>query len=181
VNEDIERWLNEGLAEAVAGIPSTPPAAKQMPPALPQPTVKSKASHGGVVRNTTTRVLSGEVNNPVANPKTSDRAATPVKTVANPTPAEELNAENPALAIPTIMTGMDHGPHANGRPNPNAFVESMPNPRPEVHEAPLSWATTLKDLFDRAVRRGGIYHVGNSLFVLSIQRLKPRELKVPEH
>jgi hypothetical protein len=181
VNEDIEKWLNEGLAEAVAGIQSVPPVAKQAPPALPQPTVKGKSSHGGVVRKTTTRVLSGQLNNPVANPKTSDRAAQPVKTVANPTPAEELSAENPALAIPTIMTGMDHGPHVNGRPNSNAFVESTPNPRPEVMEAPLSWATTMKDLFDRAVRRGGLYHVGNSMFVLSIQRLKPRELTVPEH
>lgn len=176
MNPDLERWLNEGLAEAVAGVPEPPPA----PAAAQGP--KRNTKHGGVVRSTTTRVLSGQIANPVANPKAPAQAARPVKTVAPPTPEEELKAENPALAIPSMMTGMDYDSRKNGaRPNPNSFVESAPNPTPEVAEAPLSWATTLKDLYDRTVRRGGLYHVGNSMVVVSVQKLKPRALSVPEH
>jgi hypothetical protein len=166
MNEDLDAWLNADVANDVA-------KASAGQPLVPVANDKAKGlgkfgiTRGGVIRNPNTKKVT-MTSNPVATPKTTKVGMT--KAVKAPTPEEDFKAEHPALAIPTVMTGMDMDTvKRNG-----AEVSSQPAPAPVApgQPVPVTYQSTLRDLLNLAVASGGILHFGTGEFVLSIQILK---------
>jgi hypothetical protein len=136
---------------------------------------------GGVIRNPNTKRRT-QTNNPVTNPRA------PSKTVKAPTQEEDLRAENPALAFPTLMTGMD----ADAMKPSNGAVEQPPPasapapPPPAPAQVPgFNYQSTVAQLLERAIKNGGTYIFSNehiptatSTFVIAIE-VRPRASKAP--
>jgi hypothetical protein len=177
MNGDLDEWLQSDVAADVA-------KAKANEAALPTPQGPRSAQtslgktfgigRGGVIRNPNTKkvTLSG---NTVANPKPSKLGLT--KTANPPTPEEDLQAEHPALVIPSIMTGMDMD---TVKPrNGAAPAESPPSvdvPKAPVQTGqpmPVTYNSTLRELLMLAYNSGGVLHFGTGEFVLSIQLTAP--------
>lgn len=170
MNEELDAWLNADVAGDVAKSTGTPnlavPMPGEQPPANPNAKGLSKfgITRGGVIRNPNTKKVT-VTNNPVASPKTQKPLVT--KTVKAPTPQEDLAAEHPALAIPTVLTGMDMDTQKS-----NGAATEAHAPAPSTQPVPVTYDSTLKDLLLLAVASGGILHFGTGEFVLSIQILK---------
>jgi hypothetical protein len=137
---------------------------------------------GGVIRNPTTKKVT-LTGNTVTNPKPSKLGLT--KTANPPTLEEELEAEHPALAIPSIMTGMDMD---TVKPKNGAALGEAPDVPKAVKPAqtvqtgqpmPVTYDSTLGELLMLAYNSGGVLHFGTGEFVLSIQLTGPA-LKSPE-
>jgi hypothetical protein len=165
MNEDLDAWLNADVANDVAKATGASPA----PVVNPQGKGLGKfgITRGGVIRNPNTKKVT-MTSNPVATPKTTKIGMT--KAVNAPTPEEDFKAEHPALAIPTVMTGMDMDTQKRN----GAVVSSQPAPAPVApgQPVPVTYQSTLKELLNLAVASGGILHFGTGEFVLSIQILK---------
>jgi hypothetical protein len=209
---ELDNWLNEGLSESVAkaeaGLrppaqpaPETtltgyidPAAGTYINPSAPAPPAaagpqgpKSLSSmgitKGGVIRNPNTKRRT-QTNNPVTNPRA------PSKTVKAPTPEEDLRADNPALAFPTLMTGMDvdamkprNGAVEQPPPAP-ASAAPPPAPPPPVPSG-FNYQSTVAQLLERAIKNGGTYIFSNehiptatSTFVIAVE-VRPRASKAP--
>jgi hypothetical protein len=176
MNGDLDAWLNadveSDVAKAEGQASLVPSAATPLPVQNPQAKGLGKfgITRGGVIRNPNTKKVT-MLNNPVANPHPQKPPAM-TKAVKAPTPEEELKAQNPGLAIPTIMTGMDmdtqkRNGRAAGEPNP------VPAAAPQAGQPmPVTYQSTLKDLLLLAVASGGTLHFGTGEFVLSIQIIK---------
>jgi len=169
MNDDLEKWLNEGLKESVEAAAQADAAPTQ--PVAPQTNGEVKKTpslakqginvKGGVIRNPNTKRRT-QLNNPLTNPRR------PSKNV--PTEEEDKRAEligqHPGLAIPSIMTGMDSD--TRKEPEQPTEVQQAAGEAP-MAPAQLSYDTTLRELLQRALRAGGTMHWGNSRFVISIQ------------
>jgi hypothetical protein len=185
---ELDNWLNEGLSESVAKAEAalTPPtAAAPPPPAAPGPRGGLKPlstmgiTKGGVIRNPNTKRRT-QTNNPVTNPRA------PSKTVNAPTPEEDLRADNPALAFPTLMTGMDVDAM---KPRNGAVEQPPPAPAapPAAPQVPsgFNYQSTVAQLLERAIKNGGTYIFSNehiptatSTFVIAVE-VRPRASKAP--
>jgi hypothetical protein len=163
MNEDLDAWLNADVANDVAKATSGSPVVNPQGKGLG----KFGITRGGVIRNPNTKKVT-MTSNPVATPKTTKIGMT--KAVKAPTPEEDFKAEHPALAIPTVMTGMDMDTQKRN----GAVVSSQPAPAPVAPEqpVPVTYGSTLKDLLNLAVAAGGMLHFATSEFVVSIQILK---------
>jgi hypothetical protein len=136
---------------------------------------------GGVIRNSNTKRRT-QASNPITNPRA------PSKTVKAPTPEEDLRAGNPALAFPSLMTGMDVDAMkpSNGtveQPAPSAPVAPPPVP-PQVR-AGFNYQSTVAQLLERAIKNGGTYIFSNehipsasSTFVIAVE-VRPRASRAP--
>jgi hypothetical protein len=128
---------------------------------------------GGVIRDPKTKKVT-LTGNTVTNPKPSKLGLT--KTTQPPTLEEELQAEHPALAIPSIMTGMDmdtvkpKNGAASAEPPPSVDV---PKPVQTGQPMPVTYESTLRELLMLAYNSGGVLHFGTGEFVLSIQLTAP--------
>lgn len=143
------------------------------PPPVPAPSIASGAKtsgRGGIIRNPTTKKVT-MLSNPVNNPKPSKLGMT--QSVGAPTPEEELAAEHPALAIPSIMTGMDMDTvKKNGtapKPEPAPATQGVQTGQP----MPVTYDSTLGELLRLAFNYGGTLNFGTGEFVLSIQLTVP--------
>jgi hypothetical protein len=181
---DLDKWLNEGLSESVAKaeaeltpVPAAPPSPPAVSPKGPRTLSSMGITKGGVIRNPNTKRRS-QTSNPVTNPRP------PSKTVKAPTQEEDLRAENPALAFPSLMTGMD----VDAMKSSNGAVEQPPPPPQAPAPAaapPLTYQSTVAQLLERAIKNGGTYHFSNehvpsatSTFVISIE-VRPRASRAP--
>lgn len=175
MNGDLDAWLNADVASDVAkaeGQASSVPSAAPVAP-VQDPKAKGLAkfgiTRGGVIRNPTTKKVT-MLSNPVANPKPPmNKAPAMTKGVKAPTPEEELRAQNPGLAIPTIMTGMDMDTQKRNGKADSAKEEPVPASATHSEPVPVTYQSTLKDLLLLAVASGGTLHFGTGEFVLSIQ------------
>lgn len=172
MNEDIDAWLNADVAADVAKSTGIPNLATPMPG--PQPPVQNPGAkglgkfgitRGGVIRNPNTKKVTLSSSNPVADPKLNPQLRK-LKSAPTPTPEEDFKAEHPALAIPTVMTGMDMDTQKRNGTPPEASPVAQGQP------VPVTYQSTLKDLLNLALASGGILHFGTGEFVLSIQIIK---------
>lgn len=183
---DLDSWLNDGVGDDVAKAqgqsapapePVQPPVNPATKPAKPPSLKNIGIGRGGVIRNPNTKrvTLTG---NTVTNPKPSKL---PAKIVKEPTPEEDFKAEHPALAFPSVMTGMDLD--TEKRPS-NGAVEapSQPPPAPPLSQpaqaaahlsTPVSYESTLRQLLQLALDNGGTLHFGTAEFIVSIQITAP--------
>lgn len=174
-NDDLDAWLQSDVAADVAKATGIPNLATPMPGPQP-PADKSLQKtfgigRGGVIRNPNTKKVT-VTGNTVTNPKPSKIAMT--KSATAPTPEEELAAEHPALAIPSIMTGMDMdtAKTKNGAPPAEPHSVDAPNvvkPIQTGQPMPVTYESTLRELLMLAYNSGGVLHFGTGEFVLSIQ------------
>jgi hypothetical protein len=177
MNGDLDAWLQSDMAADVAkasGVPPSPAPAAQTPRSAEKSLQKTFGiGRGGVIRNPATKKVT-VTGNTVTNPKPSKLGLT--KTAQPPTPEEDLAAEHPALAIPSIMTGMDMD---TGKPK-NGAAPAEPQDVPKVvkpvqtgQPMPVTYDSTLRELLMLAFNSGGILHFGTGEFVLSIQLTTP--------
>jgi hypothetical protein len=205
MSSDIDRWLNEGLKESVAretgtnGVTDPPPSpvqpsAQAQAPGPPTKAPKSLSTlgigRGGVIRNKTTKILT-QPDNPVTNPRPSrDQRTTNAKSVPPPDPLSELAATNPALAVPSMFTGMDIDVSKKPQPRPAPAQEKVitdaPPPLPPVpaQAAPrqgFSFTTTIRELLEEAVRQRTLeFNIETERYVISIAVLpKTQASKAP--
>jgi hypothetical protein len=181
MSSNLDDWLSEGLSAAPAPQPPkaaapapptpkprTPPPpnsvlfgtarnAPQAPPASPgQRSIPTPPrGKGGLIRNESTKIRS-QISNPVTNPKKPKG-----RVVAAPTADEELRAEHPELAVPTLMTGMDVD--ANKPKQSQA-----PQETPQKPQRVVTGETTLKQMVEWAAENGGKWNIGNNNFVCTI-------------
>lgn len=176
MNGELDAWLNADVAADVAkaeGRASSVPSAAPSP-AVVDPGAKGLAKfgigRGGIIRNPNTKKVT-MTSNPVADPQLNPQLRKlNVKSAPVPTPEEDFKAEHPALAIPTVMTGMDMDTvKRNGRVTETTLP---PAPVATGQAVPVTYDSTLKDLLNLAVATGGKLHFGTGEFVLSIQIIK---------
>jgi len=156
----------EDVAKAAAQAASAPAAASSTIASNGQPAAGPKAKtpslstlgigRGGVIRNNST-VRRSQTSNPVTNPRPAPKVAfsAGVKSGSEPTPEEEAAALNPALAFPSMLTGMD---------NATQVTELGAAEQPQV-----THASTLAELILLAQKLGGNLSLRTSRFVLSVQ------------
>lgn len=173
-----EDWVNAGLAEAVAAsvakaAGATVKVTNPAPNLSPSPTQGGKSLstigvnvRGGVIRNQSTKITT-QTDNPLTNPRPSrdQRAAVAgAKTVPAPDPLSELKASNPALAAPSLFTGMDVD--VGRKTQPSSTIAAPPPPRqgptpaPAMKEFQPTMDTTIRQLLEQArLQADGIYNV----------------------
>lgn len=177
MNDELERWLNEGLKESVEA------AAHEQEP-LPEPTAaapqtngevhkvvslsKQGIGRGGVIRNPNTKRRT-QLNNPVADPRP---AKSPNRPANAPTPESDAHAEligkAPALAVPSIMTGMDVNTEKPVE-QPTEIVHQVKEDPNKSEPVPISYDMTLREVLQRTIKAGGTMQWGNSRWVISVQ------------
>jgi hypothetical protein len=148
---EFEDWLEQGLDESLAkakGVPEPAPAAAPEAPKKPKSLSSLGIGKGGIIRNPNTKRRT-MTDNPVANPQ-KRKPTTPEE----PTEEDELKANNPALAIPTMLTGMDLNTK-NGTPEPEPIR--------------VLFSTTVGELIQMAREHGGNISVANKTCTLEVQ------------
>jgi hypothetical protein len=144
---DLDDWLND------PGTPAASPA-RQSEPVAP---AKGKLGRGGTITNPATKRVV-QTSNPLTNPKPSSKQG---KGRA-PTPEEELRAQNPALAFPSVLNSMDLDVDKR-------TLETEPEPEPQRASLGLGYNATIAQLIDHAKRKGGYAEIGNELFKITVQ------------
>lgn len=204
---DIDKWLFDGVAEELAaarainnGQPPAPAAAPSPPATSPTkaPTSPSKVpslatrgiGRGGVIRNQSTKIRT-QGDNPVTNPRPShDPKAVGAKAI--PTDAQaEAKASNPALAAPSLFTGMDIDMVKKGTPAPAPVQERIfSSVAPPLaasstdtvvpNDDVVRFDTTVRQLIEIAQRQPKkMVHVSTSRFVLSLELFKNPSAESP--
>lgn len=138
------------------------------PPPVAKTGLPKTFGRGGVIRNPTTKKVT-MLKNPVTNPKPSKLGMTQVPPS---TPEQELAAEHPALAIPSIMTGMDMDtvkPTNGAAPPPQPTTQGVQTGQP----MPVTYDSTLGELLRLAFNYGGTLNFGTDEFILSIRITTP--------
>jgi hypothetical protein len=167
---DLDDLLNASLEAALKNQPPPPPPARELtlfpgpptgvgvppkpeaPPAKPKSLASMGISRGGVVRNAST-VHRTQLDNPVNNP----RPNTPAGAKTAKASAIDQNDLPPEFGIPgTIMTGMD------------ANLEERAKERIEEAQNPITMQSSLADLLQRAVAKGGTWRFATPRFILEI-------------
>lgn len=189
-----EDWVNAGLAEAVAESVAKANKVTNVAPDLspsPSPAPSKSLStigvnvRGGVIRNPTTKIKT-QTDNPVANPRPSrdQRSIAGAKTVPAPDPLSELKASNPALAAPSLFTGMDVD--VGRRTQPSSTIAAPPPPRqaptpaPAMKEFQPTLDTTIRQLLEQArLQPDKIYHVVSDGRFMIKTELFTQESKAP--
>lgn len=198
-------WVNAGLAEAVAAsvakartssVPNQPssdrtitesPMSTQTSPSVAQ-TLPTKGPRslsalgvdvkGGVIRNKSTKIKT-YADNPVANPRPSpDQRQLRGKAVPAPDPLSDLKASNPALAAPTLFTGMDVDVNRKTQARPTEVpppAHQAPAPAPAMQEFQPTMDTTIRQLLEQArLRPDKIYSVtSDGRFMIKTTLLSP--------
>jgi hypothetical protein len=156
MSEELEDWINKALEDAA---PTMQPQVT-----VPKGQVAAKSfGRGGIIRNPNTKRRVQTSPNQITDPRrpiTSNGRAAPV-----PTKEEDFLAENPVLAMPSVLTDMD----VNARNPDPPKVQEAPS---EDAEQPLSYETTLGQLLNRAIKRGGTFKFQNPVFKIEISKLK---------
>jgi hypothetical protein len=193
---DIDKWLNAGVADELAaaravsnGQPPAPVTSSSPSPAPSSPSSPNKPPslanrgvniRGGVIRNETTKIRS-QVQNPVTNPRPSpDQRTLKGKNIPPPDPVSEFKAANPALAVPSVFTGMDIDLNKKVSPAPAPVQEKLVSsvaPPLTAAAAPagtvVSFDTTVRQLVELAQGQpNGTLHIATGRFVLSVGILK---------
>jgi len=178
-DEELFAGLEQSVKAATGfKAPATPTNGAKAPSPAPEEQTKGPKSlskqgigRGGIIRNPTTKRRQ-QLNNPVTNPKPPSTSG---GSVPASTPDQELKASNPALAFPSVMTGMDMDMRRAETAKPQE-VEAPPAPPqkawappPEADDIPMT--TTLVELLVRAAKLDGKYHVGKPEFVVTVQIL----------
>jgi hypothetical protein len=183
MSENIDDWLSEGLGTPAPAAPATPAAPAPRPRTPPPPTSALFATarptapakpvapspaqriptpsrgKGGLIRNQSTKVVT-QTSNPVTNPRRPKG-----RVMDAPTAEEELRAENPAVAIPTLMTGMD----VDANKPKQAPVQQQLPPAAQPVQRVVTGETTLKQMVEWAAENGGSWNIGNNNFVCTIR------------